>query len=443
MNCEIAQKNKRLALGIKKLATELGFNCSFVSKIATMKRADGSIYRGEVFRMVIFGDLWEIPMRVKRKRLPKVDKHHKNRKNPLRSGFSVEPQPDQEYIGLVVDSDKLYLHSDCQVTHNTKPKEVADIYVRHEVNLKCVFRNNRKIGLLRKTSTVEEMDKGGNECRQIWDYSDPEVRNENGQTLSWLYRYGVYVQETDQRFADKFGIIDTDRKVLIPGIKQPIDVLSYYLNARRALEHDHNELASYCRKNPMDERDFFIKKPGTTTFNTMAINAYKTKLLGRKKLWISGNFRWSDEKKPFNCPVIFERDDHSGKWQLAWLPDKEGDPFMHMVTTKLMNNVTFGPNEDGKRRIIPHNNHVLNFGIDPIKDVKTKDPRSSKMSSHIFMRYNALIDKDKAVEDWYTYRFVGRYNNRPDDPSDAYQDVAMGMLYFGCWCNLFCVVLCF
>ena len=82
------------------------------------------------------------------------------------------------------------------------------------------------------------------------------------------------------------------------------------------------------------------------------------------------------------------------------------------------------------------NNHKFHAGVDPIKDVKTKNPRASKMSAHFMYKYQDSIDRNKPIEDWQTHRVIARYNHRPDDPNDAYRDVAMGMIYYGCWANI-------
>ena len=89
------------------------------------------------------------------------------------------------------------------------------MYDRMNVNRFCVYRNDRKVGMIRATTTVEEMEQGGKECKMIWDESDQTSRTANGMTISGLYRLFVPVTETATQFADKYGIIDEEKALPI------------------------------------------------------------------------------------------------------------------------------------------------------------------------------------------------------------------------------------
>ena len=52
-----------------------------------------------------------------------------------------------------------------------------------------VFDRRAKIvGKALVGSTVNPMDKGGQEYKELWKDSDPKTRNENGRTRTGLYR---------------------------------------------------------------------------------------------------------------------------------------------------------------------------------------------------------------------------------------------------------------
>ena len=70
--------------------------------------------RQEYFRVSISGNCSIIPCRVKRKQC--VPRHQK--KDVLRTGFSVEAAGSGEYFGFTVDGDNRYLMSDFTITHN-------------------------------------------------------------------------------------------------------------------------------------------------------------------------------------------------------------------------------------------------------------------------------------------------------------------------------------
>lgn len=112
---EIIQKSKKLADGVVELGRSLGFYVSHKLKIATMKRADGTIYRCEVSRMTICGDVHEIPCLVERKKIACKDK----RVNVQRTGFAVEGIGEGQYYGFGVAGNNLFLLEDGTVVHNT------------------------------------------------------------------------------------------------------------------------------------------------------------------------------------------------------------------------------------------------------------------------------------------------------------------------------------
>ncbi|WP_228148049.1 helicase-related protein [Roseibium algicola] len=69
----------------------------------------------EYFRLHINGDVNQIPVVLERKKA----KPRKKKKNPLRSGFTVEILPEDDYYGFSLDGDHLYLTADFTVHHNT------------------------------------------------------------------------------------------------------------------------------------------------------------------------------------------------------------------------------------------------------------------------------------------------------------------------------------
>lgn len=301
-------------------------------------------------------------------------------------------------------------------------KHIANVSKRIKVNRNSVFRNNKKVGIIRACTTVEEMDKGGEECIQVWEDSNPDKRTENGQTISGLYKWFVSILEIDRTFADEYGVIDPDRKVSIEGVPEAKTIRDFHYAERKAREHDQETWADWCRKHPIDESDIRIKKGGDTTFNAMKINSYRNLIRSSKQQFVRGNFHWVDQE--FG-KVFFERDDIGGRWQLSLVLDQGED-----------NKFEYGYNSKDKRIMIPMNNIKFCAGVDPIKDVKTKNPRASKMSAHFFYKYDDSVDRNKEIEDYESHRVVAKYNYRPEDPNDAYRDVAMGMIYFGCWANI-------
>ena len=106
--------NKKLADDILLLCCSLGFNSRIRTKIAKMKRKDGTVYEVLCYTVSIQGDLSVIPVKIERKKIIN------NRvKSVGFSAFKVIPKGRDKYYGFTLDKDGLYLLSDCTVTHNT------------------------------------------------------------------------------------------------------------------------------------------------------------------------------------------------------------------------------------------------------------------------------------------------------------------------------------
>ena len=103
---EIAQKSVAYADGIAFIARSLGFKVS-----RSIKTVNGTDY----VRMGILGDVSRIPNRLPRKQAAV----RRQIKNPLRTGFKVEPIGIGEYAGFELDGDGRFLLGDFTVTHNT------------------------------------------------------------------------------------------------------------------------------------------------------------------------------------------------------------------------------------------------------------------------------------------------------------------------------------
>lgn len=109
---EITQKSKSLLLQIKYLADTLGFRTQMNRKTATIKSIG---FKGMYYRLTIFGDIWNIPVKIARKKW-----HRKVRtRDHLIAGLTIEPIGEGDYYGFVIDGNHRFLLEDCTVTHNT------------------------------------------------------------------------------------------------------------------------------------------------------------------------------------------------------------------------------------------------------------------------------------------------------------------------------------
>jgi superfamily II DNA or RNA helicase len=106
-NCiEFSSASRQLAEDVAFIARSLGFQA-----FPKPKRVNGKTYH----RFVISGDFSDIPIRVARRK-PGA---RRQKKSPLRTGFTVHAMGPGEYFGFTVDGDHLYLMGDFTVTHNS------------------------------------------------------------------------------------------------------------------------------------------------------------------------------------------------------------------------------------------------------------------------------------------------------------------------------------
>ncbi len=254
---EITQKKHVLAIGIKELALSLGFFSSIHTKDATMKRADGSIYRCTVYKVLIYGDVDLIPNRVERKKA--IISRTKNRRNPLKTGFKIKSVGIGEYYGFTVDRNNLFLLEDGTVVHNTIE---CDIYERHEVMRYCVVDDEGNIiGKLLYTSTVEKLEsekKGVQDgAKKLWDDSNQMKRGENGRTSSGLYRF--FMSARRAKNFDIYGDPDEEK------------TLKEILQDRESVKDNQRSLFARIRKEPLTIEEAFSIDADSCIFNSFNI----------------------------------------------------------------------------------------------------------------------------------------------------------------------------
>lgn len=315
------------------------------------------------------------------------------------------------------------------------PKKVGDIYERHDVNVKCVFRNHRKVGLLRKTSTVEEMDKGGDECHKLWKDSDPTKLDKNGWTISKIHRHLISALDTDTSLepyidengknwgvpCNKYGQVN--REIANIKIQNDLD----------AVAHDLKKRSSRMRKNPRTAGEAFIKDQSKSIFNVFTITNRMEEVRNMSKPpYVRGNLYWLDKE---SGPVGFKVDEHAGRFLFAWFPD-EFSGIKEPGKWKILNNFRreFDYNTRGEYRemSIPRNDLLFAIGSDPIKFSKTKDPRASKASMHAFRKFDIHVDYGKPKAKWLSHNFFVEYIERPEDPTTYFDDAGMLCHFLGC-----------
>ena len=105
---EITFKSRELLEQTAQLCRGLGF------KVGKIQTKHNNTYNKDYYRIVISGNVKDIPTRVLRKQSTKDGKQ-----NEVLTGFNVEPIDRVEYYGFQTDGDHRYLLWDNTLTHNT------------------------------------------------------------------------------------------------------------------------------------------------------------------------------------------------------------------------------------------------------------------------------------------------------------------------------------
>lgn len=401
---EIIQKRKELAENIHILANSLGFYSSIRKKLAKMKRSDGTIYECDVYRVKIYGDLYKIPCKVKRKIAHKFE-YHVNRRNPLRVGFKLVDKGIGDYYGFTLDGDGLFLLGDYTVTHNTTD---VDVYERWMVTKQTLATGARIVGQAIITSTAGEMKRGGGQLfKDLCDASNYHKKDANNQTRSGLYRLFVPATEGLEGFVDEFG--NSSKREA-----------QQYLDNRKdaAIEAgDFKALSEITRQFPTLYRECFRGENDACNFNRKILEERLDHFaVGKNKYLTEGDFVWVDNIVDGRVKFVPRE---GGKFKVSWLYDDPSHSNMFMYSSGVK---------------IPGNTTKFSAGGDPFKFKTTIGGRKSNGAGAVFMMHDSSIDMPTTdISEWTTNRFVCTYSYRPSDKQEYGEDMLMMCMYYGCY----------
>src|SRR6056300_670796 len=112
------------------------------------------------------------------------------------------------------DGEKLHMLYLDEAGKWERPLDIQDVWRIHRT---CLIVGRKVVGKAIVGSTVNPMDKGGDEFRDMYHDSNPIARNANGRTKSGLYRIFIPAYEALEGFFDKYGnaVVDEPEKELI------------------------------------------------------------------------------------------------------------------------------------------------------------------------------------------------------------------------------------
>lgn len=296
------------------------------------------------------------------------------------------------------------------------------------------------IGKALFTSTIEEIGKDGKSlemARELQEASDPDNRDENGETTSGLYR--ILRIWKDKCPVDEWGFPMIE-KIRIKRENKIRDLIK-----KRKMK----DLFRYQRQNPETWDDVFLSTQESTGMDSERLYARKQWLNepydhnGKKKekKWFRGNLGWKDDVFGGDV-VMFPNTD--GRWWFS----HNGMPKDHGVEANAKSHISL------KR---PGNIDVFAMGVDPYEEKDAIERNPSLGGIAVRRLYDAAIDGDKVCKkegtleeggdcqenlelgdplnygfDWLTSKYVCGYLFRHPDPNKFYEDGLMTAIFYGC-----------
>ena len=303
------------------------------------------------------------------------------------------------------DGEKLHL---MYMDESGKWERPTDIREAWRIERTCLIVGRKIIGKCLMGSTVNPMDKGGKQYKELWRDSDPEDRNANGRTKTGLYRLFIPAYEALEGFFDNHGnpIIEDPEKPVqtIDGDFVDIGAKTYLKNERDALKHDARELNEYVRQFPFTVEEAMRDSIEGSTFN---IGKIYEQIEHNDELFpnpvVKGNFSWKDGVP--DKEVVFSPN-KEGRWLVSWMPKPEN---RNKQVVK-----------HGKKH--PCNGHIGVGGVDSYDLDSTADNRGSKGACHLYNKFNMAAPANM---------FVAEYASRPPLAKIFYEDVLMAAVFYG------------
>lgn len=303
------------------------------------------------------------------------------------------------------DGEKLHLMYLDEAGKWERPTDIREAW---RIERTCLIVGRKIIGKALVGSTVNPMDKGGQQYKEIWRDSDPEDRNANGRTKTGLYRLFIPAYEALEGFFDKHGnpIVEDPKKPIqtIDGDYVDIGAKTYLKNERDALKGDARELNEFIRQFPFTIDEAMRDSIEGSTFN---IGRIYEQAEHNQELYpnpvVRGNFSWKDGVT--DKEVMFSPNPQ-GRWRLSWMPKSEMQN-KHVI-------------KQGKK--YPANDHIGVGGVDSYDLDSTTDNRGSKGACHLYNKFSMAAPPNM---------FVAEYASRPPLARIFYEDILMAAVFYG------------
>ena len=276
---------------------------------------------------------------------------------------------------------------------------------------KTTLRLGRRIvGKCMMGSTSNALDKGGENFKKLYEASDVNKRNRNGQTSSGLYSMFVPMEWNYEGYIDSYGlpVFDTPKKPIkgIDGEDIDIGVISHWENEVDGLKDDQDGLNEYYRQFPRTEKHAFRDEAKESLFNLTKIYEQidYNEDLRNTNVVTQGNFQWEGGIKDTRVMFVPSK---NGRFFVSWVPSVG---LQNRYNIK--NNIKY-----------PGNEHCGAFGCDSYDISGTVDGKGSKGALHGLTKFS--------MEDVPPNLFFLEYISRPQTADIFFEDVLMALVFYG------------
>jgi len=305
------------------------------------------------------------------------------------------------------DGEKLVLLAHDESGKWVKPNNILNNW---RVTKTCLRLGSKIIGKCMMGSTSNALSKGGDNFKKMYEDSNIQQRNANGQTKSGLYSLFIPMEWNMEGFIDLYGM---------PVVRKPADkikgvdgayisngAIDYWEAEVDSLKHDADALNEYYRQFPRTESHAFRDESKQALFNLTKIYQqidYNDSLIIEQHL-TRGSFHWKDGVK--DSTVIWTPD-RRGRFLVSWIPKRE---LQNRVIDK--GGVKYAANE-----------HLGSFGCDPYDISAVVGGRGSNGSLHGMTKFH--MDEAPVNE------FFLEYIARPQTAEIFFEEVLMACVFYG------------
>lgn len=154
---DFISKSEKLSRDLAFVARSVGLAACVVSCEKRCQRGGGGTY----WRVSVSGDTDMIPNRVARQKAPP----RRQIKNPLVTGFTIDPVGEGDFFGFELDGDHLYLTEDFTVHHNSGKSLVIATIIQE------LLENYPDMRLLNATHQKELIEGNYRELIKLWPFA--------------------------------------------------------------------------------------------------------------------------------------------------------------------------------------------------------------------------------------------------------------------------------